>query len=82
MMMSGGGGHGISVFGLDLVASNYDKVSGDAVALNENIASLGHTLHDSLTSVLIALIVLHVAGALKHHIIDKDQTIKRMFSFK
>lgn len=82
MMMSGAGGHGINVFGLEFVASNYDKISGEAIALNQGVASLGHTLHDSLTGVLIVFIVLHVVGALKHHIIDKDETITRMLSFK
>ncbi|MCW8863300.1 MAG: cytochrome b/b6 domain-containing protein [Colwellia sp.] len=65
-----------------MVASNYDQVSGKAIALNEGVASIGHTLHDSLTAVLIAFIVVHVVGALKHHLIDKDATITRMFSFK
>lgn len=82
MMMSGGGGHGIYVFGLELVAAIYDEISGKAVALNEQIASIGHTLHSGLVPIIIALIVLHIAGALKHHFIEKDQTISRMFSFK
>ena len=82
MMMSGAGGHGIYVFGLELVAANYDEVSGKAIPLNEQLASIGHTLHSSLVPVLIALILLHILGALKHHFIDKDQTISRMFSFK
>lgn len=82
MMMSGAGGHGIYIFGIELLASNYDEVTGKAVALNETIASIGHTLHDALTGILIFLIVVHVAGAIKHHIIDKDETITRMFSFK
>lgn len=82
MMMSGAGGHGIYIFGVELLASNYDEVTHKAVALNETIASIGHTLHEALMGVLIFLIVVHVAGAVKHHIIDKDETITRMFSFK
>jgi len=82
MMMSGAGGHGIYVFGLELVAANYDEISGKAIALSEPLASFGHTLHSTLVPVLITLIVLHILGALKHHFIDKDQTITRMFSFK
>ncbi|HBY86784.1 MAG TPA: cytochrome b, partial [Colwellia sp.] len=39
-------------------------------------------LHEALVPVLILLIIIHVAGALKHHIFDKDITITRMFSFK
>ena len=82
MMMSGGGGHGIYIFGVELLASNYDEVTGKAVALNETVASIGHTLHEALTLVLILFVIAHVAGALKHHIFDKDETITRMFSFK
>lgn len=82
MMMSGGGGHGITVFGLELLASNHDDISGKTIALNETIASIGHNLHETLVPVLILLIIIHVAGALKHHIFDKDITITRMFSFK
>ena len=81
MMMSGAGGHGIPFFGLELVASNYDD-DGKAVAFSHTIASLGHDIHGSLTRVLIAIIVLHVMGALKHHFVDKDETNARMFSFK
>ncbi len=82
MMMSGGGGHGIYIFGVELLSSNYDDVTGKAMALNETVASIGHTLHEALTIVLILFVVVHIAGALKHHIFDKDETIKRMFSFR
>lgn len=82
MMMSGGGGHGITVFGLELLASNHDDISGKTLALNETVSSIGHNLHETLTAILILFIVMHVAGALKHHFVDKDQTITRMFSFK
>lgn len=82
MMMSGGGGHGVPIFGFELIASNHDQITGKAVAINEGISSIGHTLHESLTLVLIAFIVLHVAGAIKHHIVNKDETLSRMFSFK
>lgn len=82
MMMSGGGGHGINIFGLELVASNYDAVLDKTVPLNETVASIGHYLHGTLTLVLIIFIVVHIVGALKHHLVDKDETISRMFSFK
>lgn len=79
MMMSGGGGHGISVFGIELLASNHDEITGKTMALNETVASIGHNLHEILTVVLILFIVVHVAGALKHHFFDKDETMTRMF---
>ncbi len=38
----------------------------------------GHTVHFLASYALIAGIVLQVIGALKHHVIDKDGTLRRM----
>ncbi|MFK7834919.1 MAG: cytochrome b/b6 domain-containing protein [Sulfitobacter sp.] len=35
-------------------------------------------LHWVATKVLVASLVLHIAGALKHHVIDRDATLRRM----
>lgn len=80
MMMSGAGGHGLEVFGIELLSANV--VDGKAVPLNADVAGLGHTMHGVLGNVMIGAIVLHVAGALKHHIMDKDHTLKRMLGKK
>jgi len=77
MMMSGAGGHGLKVFGLELLASNYNA-AGEAVALNPTLAGIGHETHEILMPVMIAAIVLHIIGAWKHHLVDKDNTLKRM----
>ena len=77
MMMSGAGGHGISLFGLELVAMNLDA-NGEVVAINGALAGLGHTLHGMLTWVVISAIAIHVIGALKHHFVVGDHTLKRM----
>lgn len=37
-------------------------------------------LHYVFNIVLVVSIALHVAGALKHHVIDKDETLRRMLS--
>ena len=76
MVMSAAGGNGISIFGLDLIASNY--VDGKAEPINEMAAGIGHFLHEIGGKMLLVGVVLHVAGALKHHIIDKDGTLVRM----
>ena len=34
--------------------------------------------HEIMAYTLIVLIFLHVAGALKHHFIDKDVVLRRM----
>ena len=35
-------------------------------------------VHGLLLWVMLTAIVLHVAGALKHHLVDKDGTLKRI----
>lgn len=77
MMMSGAGGHGIAVFGFELLASNYNA-AGEAVALNPTLAGAGHETHEILGTVMIIAIILHIIGAWKHHLVDKDNTLKRM----
>ncbi|MGV6847163.1 MAG: cytochrome b/b6 domain-containing protein [Marinibacterium sp.] len=42
------------------------------------IAALFASLHGVFTKVLLLAVTLHVAGALKHHVIDKDATLRRM----
>ena len=50
------------------------------VPKSESLASLAASLHWVFTKLLIASILLHIAGALKHHLIDKDATLRRMLS--
>ncbi|WP_407330348.1 cytochrome b [Enterovibrio sp. 27052020O] len=69
IMMSVGGGRGLDVFGVSLIAGG-EKT--------EWMQAVGHETHEILAFILIAVIVLHVAGAVKHHLVDKDMTLKRM----
>ena len=48
------------------------------VPQDQHWADLSASLHYVLQWVLIGSIGLHVAGALKHHIIDRDATLRRM----
>ena len=48
------------------------------VPKDEGIAALFSTLHYILQWVLVGAIGLHVAGALKHHLLDGDATLRRM----
>lgn len=61
---------GIEVFGLFEVPALFTPF-----AEQEEIAG---AVHEWAAYILIGLVTLHVAGALKHHLIDKDQTLKRM----
>ena len=49
---------------------------GDAAAAEETMK----TVHDLLGKLLILVLIAHVAAALKHHLIDKDDIFKRMIS--
>ena len=50
----------------------------DLLEKNKEIADLLESTHALLNYVLLAFVVLHIAGALKHHFIDKDNLINRM----
>jgi cytochrome b561 len=63
-------GRGIEVFGLFTVPS-----LGEFIQNQEDIAG---SIHEWLAYSIIALTGLHALGALKHHFIDKDDTLKRM----
>jgi len=49
------------------------------VPKSATVASLFGGAHWVLTRVLILAIVLHIAGALKHHVLDRDATLRRMW---
>jgi len=63
-------GVGIEVFGFFTVPSFFvfDKETTDLIGV----------MHRYLAWLAIALACLHAAAALKHHIIDKDHTLRRM----
>ena len=50
------------------------------VPTSETVAEIGAALHWTFTKLLALSVVLHVAGALKHHLIDRDATLMRMVS--
>jgi polyisoprenoid-binding protein YceI len=58
--------------------SNLVGQSLPLVPKSETLAHLLAGLHITFERVLVIAILLHVAGALKHHFIDKDLTLKRM----
>lgn len=67
--MSSAGGHAVSLFGLPMPA---------LVPENKDLGGIFHTIHGYGGWFLIGLVSLHVFGALKHHFVDRDDTIKRM----
>ena len=50
----------------------------DFVPVSEGLADFIKPVHKYAAYSLAALVVLHVAGALKHHFVDRDGLLRRM----
>jgi cytochrome b561 len=74
-IMSSAGGHAIKLFDKWEVPLLIEK--GATIAGYE-VGGIAHSLHGYLMYATIGLLVLHIAGALFHHFIMKDDTLKRM----
>ncbi|MEP4195365.1 MAG: cytochrome b/b6 domain-containing protein [Aliishimia sp.] len=48
------------------------------VPKSDTVASVFAGLHVVFERVLVVSLLLHIAGALKHHVVDKDNTLRRM----
>lgn len=65
------GGRDVSVFGLFTLPAQ-EKIDW--------LKSLGGGVHSWFGKALAAVVVIHAAAALKHHFIDKDNTLSRMLT--
>ncbi len=71
ILMSQVGGRDLDVFNLFTIPA--------VMAENKDLAGLIHTIHTKFAGpLLLFLIVVHTVGALWHHFVDKDDTLKRM----
>ncbi len=52
----------------------------DLIAANKATANWLGTLHFRLADALALLAFLHIAAAIKHHVVDKDDVLRRMLS--
>jgi cytochrome b561 len=64
-------GRAIDVFGLFEIP---------AQAENAGLAGIAGQIHEFAGIGLAVLIVIHIAAALKHHVVDKDATLMRMLT--
>lgn len=53
----------------------------DLVGPGETIYVISRNLHVGLTWVLLGAVLLHVAAALKHHFLDRNDVLRRMLPF-
>ncbi len=71
-IMSSAKGFPVNLFGIEgLTLPNL-------VSTNKDVAEAAEEFHEIIAYSLIVVIGLHFAGALKHHVIDKDGTLRRM----
>lgn len=63
-------GYPVSWFGIEITAGTGEP--------NKSLGAIGRNMHGLGGTLLMIAVVLHVGGALKHHFIDKDGTLKRM----
>jgi cytochrome b561 len=61
----------ISVFGVTVIPQLFAQK-------NELLAKIGGATHSVMGKLILLAIALHIAGALKHHIMDSDGTLRRM----
>lgn len=78
LLMSAVGGHGVDIFGWQMIDTHFAPGTHDAVPYSPFWAEVGEQGHEINGYLLMGTIVLHVLGALKHHTIDKDGTLRRM----
>lgn len=68
VVMAANSKYGIKWFGIDLIPGLDNKV------MRENFVEV----HEVMGAIMLLLIAVHIAGALKHKLIDKDGTASRM----
>ena len=54
------------------------KINMPFVPLSKPVASFFGDAHEVIAWIIVALGVLHILGALKHHFVNKDQVLRRM----
>ncbi len=72
IMVSAGRGDPVSWFGL------FD-IPALPIAQSEDTAGLFHEVHEYAAFLMIGLLVLHVGGALKHSLLDRQPGLSRMW---
>ena len=73
-LISTADGRGIELFSIVTIPS-----MGELFPNHEDLAG---EIHEIAAYTIIAMVVLHIGAALKHHFVDKDATLKRMTKFK
>ncbi|WP_169303016.1 cytochrome b [Thalassotalea mangrovi] len=83
MVMSAMGGHGLILFGWELVAANPDPNNLEKViAVDKGLAKLAKSVHESCAYIAALIVTIHILASLYHHLLKKDGTLERMLGKK
>jgi cytochrome b561 len=74
-------GYGAHIFGVMIVPEIVDA-AGATQAYNSVVYESAKLIHRVLAYVFSGFIILHIAAALKHHFIDRDETLRKMMETK
>lgn len=77
---SGLSGHGVYLFGLDIVPTNLVGPEQQVQAYSPIWEARAQTSHWVITYAFMGIVCVHIAGALKHHFMDRDTTLTRMIN--
>lgn len=66
-------GQGVEVFGWFTLPATITGVEG--------MESIAGDIHEWVAYAILAVVAIHAAGAVKHHFLDRDNTLKRMLGF-
>ena len=72
IIMSAGSKYGIKWFGIKVIPGFDDKA----------IRELFYEFHEIFGLLLLLILILHILGAVKHSVVDKDGTLRRMWFSK
>jgi len=53
----------------------------DLISKSKDLGDILEKVHGSLNLLMVALVALHAAAAIKHHVIDRDDVLVRMLPF-
>ena len=83
MLYSGASGHGVFVYKLQIIPKNFSLENPtEVVPFSQAATDLGLTIHHYMGYTMMLILLLHIAGALKHHVIYKDKTLMRILGNK
>jgi len=78
-MLSALSGFGIHLYGTFIIPEHFDT-AGKITPINDTLYQASKTLHNIFAYTFSILITGHLLVALKHHFVNKDNTLKHMFT--